>query len=74
METAYETRTRSVVKSILWRVIATLITWGTLYWATGQLRESSRITLVAATLGICAYYIHERVWNLITWGKVEKKR
>jgi uncharacterized membrane protein len=66
----HETKARSVVKTILWRVIATLITWAVLYMFTGQIRESIEITVVAAIAGIIAYYIYERVWNKINWGKI----
>ncbi len=65
----YETKTRSLVKTIIWRIIATLITWGTIYFYIGKLGESIEITLVAALIGMTAYYFHERIWNKIEWGK-----
>lgn len=66
----HETKTRTVAKMILWRVIATSITWGTVYSFTGTFLESSKITLIAALIGMTAYYVHERVWNGVNWGKV----
>ena len=69
----YETKTRTVVKAILWRIVATLITWGTVYYYTRKLSESIELTIVAAVIGIIAYYIYERVWNRIQWGKEEKE-
>ena len=68
----YETKTRTVVKAILWRIIATLITLGTVYYYTRKLSESIELIIVAAIIGITAYYIYERVWNRIQWGKEEK--
>ena len=67
----YETKTRSVTKTIIWRIIATLITWGTVYYYTGHLNESIKITATAALIGMAAYYVYERVWNKIMWGKKE---
>ncbi len=67
----YETKARSVVKTILWRIIATLITWSVIYFYTGKLSESIEITVVAALIGMTIYYIYERVWNKIQWGKKE---
>lgn len=64
-----ETKTRTILKTVLWRIIATLITWGSLYYFTGQFLESSKITIVAAVIGMTAYYFYERVWNTINWGK-----
>lgn len=72
MASFQETRTRSVVKTVIWRVVATLITWGTVYAYTGKLSESIEITIVAALIGMTAYYFHERIWNNISWGKVSK--
>ena len=68
----YETQIRSIVKTVAWRVIATLITWGTIYFYTGKLSESVEITIVAAIIGMTAYYVYERVWNKVQWGKKEE--
>ena len=68
----YETQTRSIVKTVLWRIVATLITWGTIYYYTGKLSESVEITIVAAIIGMTAYYFYERVWNRVQWGKKEE--
>ncbi len=70
---SYETHRRSLAKTIIWRVIATLITWGTIYLYTGQIGESTKITLVAAFVGMVAYYIYERIWNSINWGKLKNR-
>jgi len=69
----YETKTRSLAKTILWRIVATLLTWATVYYFTGQLSESFIITIVAAAISMLAYYIHERIWNIIKWGKINNK-
>lgn len=70
MSNYYETKTRSLAKTIIWRVIATLVTWGTIYFYTRQLSESLEITLVAAIISMIVYYFHERIWNFIKWGKI----
>lgn len=67
-----ETRARSLVKTVIWRVIATLITWITIFAYTGEFGESTKITLVAAAIAIIAYYLYERLWNLIRWGRTVK--
>ncbi|MEK7509871.1 MAG: DUF2061 domain-containing protein [Patescibacteria group bacterium] len=64
-----ETKTRSLVKTILWRIIATLVTWVVVFVFTGTAVESLKITLVAAVASMTAYYVHERVWNVVRWGK-----
>jgi len=64
-----ETKKRSLAKTIIWRVVATLITWAVAYVFTGSIVGSLEITLWAAGLSMLAYYIHERIWNKINWGK-----
>lgn len=64
-----ETKLRSVSKTIVWRVLATLITLVVAYWFTGSFGEATEISLVAALLSTAAYYLHERVWNKIRWGR-----
>jgi uncharacterized membrane protein len=65
-----ETKTRTLVRTVLWRVIATLITWIVFYIYTGKIGDSIEATIVAALLGITVHYIFERVWNRVRWGKV----
>jgi uncharacterized membrane protein len=68
-----ETKTRTAVKSVLWRIVATLITWGSFYYFTGDIGQSTKITIFAAIVGIIAYYIFERIFNYIQWGKIITK-
>ncbi len=65
---SYETSKRSLVKTIIWRVVATLVTLTVVYIFTGRISESLKITLTAAFLSMLAYYIHERVWSKVKWG------
>ena len=70
----YESKTRSMVKSIVWRIIAALLTWVILYLYTGQFSESAERTVIVSVVVMIAYYIHERVWNNVNWGKEEKSK
>lgn len=55
-----ETHTRTIIKSITWRAVATAVT---AVW-TGL--EGAIIINIWMTI---AYYAHERAWLKITWGK-----
>lgn len=68
-----ETQGRSIAKTMVWRVIATVITGSVIYAFTGELLESSKITLAAAALSMLAYYIFERTWNKVGWGKIDEE-
>ena len=55
-----ETKTRSIVKAITWRTIATLIA---MYWVGFQ------AAIVLNIIQTIAYYFHERVWVHVNWGR-----
>jgi len=64
-----ETHVRSLTKTLVWRFIATCITWATIYFFTRESAESFKIAGVGALITTIMYYAHERVWNLVYWGK-----
>lgn len=64
-----ENRKRSVVKSITWRVIATVITIVFSYIWLGEWGASIALGISINVLKVFFYYLHERGWNLIHWGR-----
>lgn len=67
-----ENRNRSIVKSISWRVIATASTTVTAFLFTGEFAVSIGVGLLSALFNTLLYYAHERAWNKIFWGHVER--
>jgi uncharacterized membrane protein len=61
--------TRSVFKSISWRVVATLTTMTIVYLFTKEIFLSIGVGVVEVIAKILFYYLHERIWNKIKWGK-----
>jgi len=59
---------RSVLKAIIWRIIATIITGTIVFICTGKLRETGEIIIVAEIILTLAYYLHERFW---VWIRVD---
>jgi uncharacterized membrane protein len=64
-----ETLQRSLLKTILWRVVGTLITLVTVFMFTGEIRQATDITLVVAAFLAVGYYFNERIWDKIQWGR-----
>ncbi len=64
-----ETRMRSLVKALVYRIISltgtTLISW----FITRDVKETLALTLGIQIFLIILYYASERVWNRIHWGK-----
>ena len=69
LHSSSETHTRTVFKSISWRIIATLTTISIVFLFTKKLILSLGVGLVEVTLKILFYYLHERLWNKVAWGK-----
>ncbi len=62
---------RSLLKAICWRVLATTSTMAIVYLFTGEALLSVGIGAVEVVVKLLLYYGHERVWNWITWGKLQ---
>lgn len=65
----HETHIRSVIKGISWRVIASLTTMGLVYLFTGDLSLVVEVGVLEVTAKIFFYYLHERAWHAIRWGR-----
>jgi uncharacterized membrane protein len=62
------TRRRSVVKSISWRVLASLDTFVIAYLITGRLTWGAFIAGAEVLTKMLLYYLHERAWAHVAWG------
>ena len=69
-----ETRTRSLAKAVSWRIFATLTTMLLVYAFTGNLIVSESVGLAELVSKIVIYYVHERIWNALPFGKLQKAK
>lgn len=60
---------RSFAKTISWRVIATLTTMTIVYFLTGEIALSFAAGGIDVSVKIILYFLHERAWNRVTWGR-----
>jgi uncharacterized membrane protein len=63
---------RSLIKAISWRIVATLTTIILVFIFTGNLVISGSVGLSELFSKTLIYYAHERVWNMINFGRVKK--
>jgi uncharacterized membrane protein len=61
---------RSLVKTISWRLTGTFCTFLISFIILGDITASSTIALIQLIFNTIMFYIHERIWNIIKWGKV----
>lgn len=67
----FEHYRRSIVKTITYRILIVISTFIVTYYLTGEIKASLEITAVANIINTVLYFVHERVWNKIHWGKIK---
>jgi uncharacterized membrane protein len=65
-----ESHKRTIVRSISYRTSAVIFTILYTYLITGNLADSTGFALVLHLLLSIDYYLHERIWLRIKWGKL----
>ena len=71
-----ESRFRSVLKAITWRILATSTTFLLAYFIFSEtgcedvLEKSSIVAGLELVIKLVIYYVHERVWLLVPKGSV----
>jgi uncharacterized membrane protein len=64
-----DTTTRSLLKTITWRITGSGATFVISYLILGNFTVASTIAVTQLIANTMLYFIHERVWNKIKWGK-----
>lgn len=64
-----ETNSRSIVKGITWRVLATTTTVIIVYVFFGRLDLAIAAGILESVLKVALYWAHERGWHKIRWGR-----
>ena len=65
-------RKRSLIKSITWRMLASLDTFIIAWLVTGEPSWAGTIAMFEVLTKTFLYYLHERGWNCIFWGRRKK--
>ena len=65
-----ETRQRTVIKAVLWTVLGMVIMALVGLILTGSLATGGAMAAINAILGFVSYFLYERVWSRVRWGRV----
>lgn len=68
-----ETNTRSIVKTISWRILATITTMTLVYVFIGDMSVAISVGGIEVFLKMFIYFLHERGWDKIKFGRKEIK-
>lgn len=64
-----ETAKRSLAKTVSWRITGSGATFGISYLISGNFAIAGTIAGIQLVANTVLYFIHERIWNRVNWGK-----
>jgi uncharacterized membrane protein len=66
-----DSHVRSLLKALSWRVVGSADTFALSLIVTGNAKYAVSIALAEAVTKIALYYVHERAWRRVRWGRLE---
>jgi len=69
-----ESHSRSIAKAISYRLLGSCSTALIFLVLTGSLKLSLGAGAIDVVVKMAAYFIHERIWNLIPYGRERSER
>jgi uncharacterized membrane protein len=66
-----DTRRRSWVKSLTWRLFGIALLGLISFSITKDWKQMTVITALFHGIRLVLYYYHERIWERVSWGKVK---
>lgn len=67
-----ESKIRSALKGLSWRIIATLTIIVIVYLKTGEIQSALEIGAIEFVIKYLLYFAHERAWARIPLGSVRR--
>ena len=67
-----DTNLRSIIKALSWRLTGTIDTFIVSFFVTGELLIAGSIASIEILTKIVLFWMHERVWNNVKWGRFTK--
>ena len=64
-----DTSVRSLAKAVSWRITSTVDTFLISWLITGQALLASGIALTEIMTKVGLYWLHERAWTRVKWGR-----
>lgn len=64
-----EAHTRSFAKAVSWRATGSVDTFVLSWLITGSVTLAGSIASVEMITKIILYYLHERAWSFVPWGR-----
>lgn len=66
-----ETRTRSLVKAVIWSALGFLVMALVGLAFTGSLAVGGVMAVLNTVIGLITYVLYKRLWARISWGRLD---
>jgi uncharacterized membrane protein len=60
---------RSLMKTLSYRIILIVLTFGISLETTHKVDQAIKITTANTVIATIVYYLHERFWSRVKWGR-----
>ena len=67
-------RKRHLLKSVTWRIIASVTSFFLAWGVTGNIEAGLSIGAADVVIKFILYYLHERAWYSSNWGITKKEK
>jgi len=67
-----ESHIRSIAKAVTWRLLGSVATFAIAWLVTRRLPQAAAVGLGDLVMKVGAYYVHERIWAHIGFGRVSR--
>jgi uncharacterized membrane protein len=68
-----DSNTRSIAKAVSYRVLGSVATAGIVFLFSGDMKVSAGVGALDVVAKIALYWLHERIWNSISFGRQQQR-
>jgi uncharacterized membrane protein len=65
-----DTNKRTIAKALCWQGLGLIVMTIIGYIFTGSVGEGGALALTSAAVGLMNYFLHERLWARVRWGRI----
>jgi len=65
---------RSFMKGVVWEGVSFILVLIIAYIYSGNFPDSIKFVLILTVIKIPLFFLHERIWKSVRWGKIRDRR